>query len=648
LRSYVSERQAAVLRRVFEEGKPLYVEDATAFPGRTLWLDNRLVPIRGEDGTVEHVLGVSRDATQRKKHEEALRYRIAYEGVVATASRRLVDVEPAEVPAAVEAVLALVTEFAEADRGFVYLLAPDGVTVAEAHEWPSRPERPHGARFVGASALSLPFVASHARRLESLRIASVAALGPEASAEKRSLEAAGVRSTIVVPLACAGALVGVIGCSMLEREREWSDDVDALLRLVGEVLASAVVRSRAREAVERMETELLKVQKLESIGILAGGIAHDFNNILTAIWGNVSLARACAGEDVRVRDRLADAEAALQRARELTRQLLAFSKGGAPVRKVVRLDQLVRDAAAFGTREPSVSLQVDLPGDLWRVLADETQITQVVQNLALNAAEAMPDGGTLSVRADNVAVGPDSVLPLAPGRYVRIGVADEGVGIPAENLPKIFVPYFTTKTHGSGLGLATSFAIVRRHGGHITIDTALARGTTLSVYLPAVLDAPEPIAPREMLALRGSGRVLVLDDDASVRESLVGMLRHLGYQAASARDGAEAIGLCARARERAEPFDAVIMDLTIRGGTSGKDTIRRLLEIEPNLAVVVSSGYASDPIMSDYASHGFRGVMMKPYDLNELGRALHRLLAREPSGELPGAVPSEPRSHSNG
>jgi len=393
---------------------------------------------------------------------------------------------------------------------------------------------------------------------------------------------------------------------------------------------------------KRMEEELLKAQKLESVGVLAGGIAHDFNNILTAILGNIGLAKMYAEPEGKVHARLAEAEKASLRARDLTQQLLTFSKGGAPVTQTASIGDLVRDSASFAVHGSPVRLEFSIPPDdpsatdrtfasrqtLWPVEVDEGQISRVVNNLVINAVQAMPEGGAIRIRAENVTVEAKQVPALEAGRYVKVSIEDPGIGIPGEQLPKIFDPYFTTKEGGSGLGLAASYAIVKKHKGLLTVESELGVGTTFRIYLPASGKEVRARAETGSLPPTGTGRVLVMDDEEVVREVAAQMLSHLGYEADSAGDGAEAIELYVDAKESGRPYAVVIMDLTVVGGMGGKEAIRRLRVIDPEVKAIVSSGYANDPVMASFEAYGFNGVVAKPFRIQELSETLHGAITK--------------------
>ena len=365
----------------------------------------------------------------------------------------------------------------------------------------------------------------------------------------------------------------------------WSPiTADGKLRMIVNVL---------RDVTEhrKMEEELIKAQKLETVGVLAGGIAHDFNNILTAIWGYLSLAKAAARPMGEVVELLIEAEKASVRARDLTQQLLTFSRGGTPVKRPLSLGAVLKDATGFALSGSNVRCEMAVPENLWLAEADEGQMNQVINNLVLNAVQAMPRGGVIRISARNVRAGSVEGVPLSGRDYVMISVRDEGIGIPEEHLQKIFDPYFTTKQQGSGLGLSITYSIVRNHDGAITVTSTLGEGTTFSVYLPAAETQAVPELREANNPPDGTGRILFMDDDEVVRSVGRRMLEHLGYEVAIAGDGGEMLASYGKAMGDGKPFDAVIMDLTIPGRMGGKEAIGRLLALDPRARAIVSSGY---------------------------------------------------------
>jgi len=378
---------------------------------------------------------------------------------------------------------------------------------------------------------------------------------------------------------------------------------------------------------KRLDEERLRTQKLESLGVLAGGIAHDFNNLLTGILGNLSLAKADLPETGPVAERLAETEKATLRAKNLTQQLLTFAKGGAPIKTEASLAELIQDAAGFAVRGTKAVCEYDCAEDLWLAEVDTGQLSQVLQNLVINAVHAMPEGGAIRLAARNLTVNPGE-LPLTPGKYVLITIRDHGIGIPPEHLAKIFDPYFTTKQSGSGLGLAVVHSIIANHAGQITVDSELGKGTVFSIYLPSVGKRPLAEKPAEKPARlsKGQGKILVMDDEELIRNVSTAMLKQLGYEAHAANDGKEAITLYLQAKKDGQPFDVVIMDLTVPGGMGGKEAIAHLRQLDPKIKAVVSSGYANDPIMANFSEYGFCGVAPKPFSLQDLSKLLQMIL----------------------
>ncbi|UCF84628.1 MAG: PAS domain S-box protein [Desulfobacteraceae bacterium] len=394
----------------------------------------------------------------------------------------------------------------------------------------------------------------------------------------------------------------------------------------------------ARDIRERkkMEEDLLRIQRLESIGTLAGGIAHDFNNLLTGVLVNVDFARMDLDPEDKIYKRLSDAKKACFSARELSQQFITFSRGGAPMKRVASITETIKNSANLALAGSDVTWECSIADDLWLVEFDESQIRQAIHQLVTNSKEAMPEGGTIELQAENIIIsskGHEKNLGLRHGEYVKISIQDQGVGIPKENLSKIFDPYFSTKEMGArkgmGLGLTTAFSIIKRHDGHVTVESELNKGTITCIYLPA----SKKELPKKKEAERDyppiKGKILVMDDEEVIRDTSGQVLSFLGHNVVLSKDGLEAVDLYQRAKEAGEPFDAVILDLTVRAGMGAKEAIKRFVGIDPNIKAIVSSGYPDDPIITNFSKYGFSGTIAKPYNGEELEKVLNKVLRKE-------------------
>jgi PAS domain S-box-containing protein len=419
----------------------------------------------------------------------------------------------------------------------------------------------------------------------------------------------------------------VITRSGEERIISWHDSLlrDAKGRVTGLISSGVDVTHTVH-----LEHELQRMDKLESLGVLAGGIAHDFNNMLTGIIGNINLARIEDDTD-RSSELLQEAEQEILQARGLSQQLLTFAKGGAPVRSVQDLAPVLREAVSFALRGSDVSASFDLPANLWWASMDKGQLSQVFSDIVINADEAMPARGTISVIARNVTVDDGAYPDLAPGDYVRIDLSDTGVGIAETNLRRIFDPFFSTKRRGSGLGLATSYAIVHKHDGTIGVASTPGAGTTFSIFLPAAPASPAPQSRETAPRFSGHGCVLVMDDEPTVRQVAVAMLKKLGYEAEAVPDGASALRADAEASAARRPFSVILMDLTIPSGMGGQEAAAALRESHTPAQLIASSGYATDPVMAQYREYHFDGVLAKPYNFAELTSVLASLATQRSS-----------------
>jgi len=384
----------------------------------------------------------------------------------------------------------------------------------------------------------------------------------------------------------------------------------------------------------RIEEELMKTVRLDSLGFLAAGIAHDFNNILTGILGNISMIRLQPSLDKETAERLQEAEKAVQQASKLTGQLLTFAKGGEPVKEFTSLAEIVKEMSQFACRGSNSVCVYDLQPHLPALFADKGQIGQVIHNLVLNSIQAMPNGGEIHLSLKSVEIAAKDSLPLAAGRYLLLSVQDQGTGIEKEILPKIFDPFFTNKPNGTGLGLATCYSIVKRHGGHIEAHSSPGEGALFRIYLPIVeekealpVEVPDVTENKPVFPERGSGRILVMDDELMIQKLVVRMLEHLGYKADAVKDGDEAIQYYREAMDASSPYRAVIMDLTIPGGMGGKEALVKIKEIDPSVCAIVSSGYSNDPVIANYQKYGFANAISKPFQFEELSGILKNTLS---------------------
>ncbi len=374
------------------------------------------------------------------------------------------------------------------------------------------------------------------------------------------------------------------------------------------------------------EEEMLRESRIDSLGILAAGIAHDYNNLLTAIIGNISLAKITLSKDDPNHTILTDAENASSMAKNLTQQLMAFSKGGSPVKKNTSVRNLLVDTAYFVLRGSQIQVVFDVDELLWDAVIDRGQIGQVVNNIILNARQSMPEGGLIRIGAENAVIGDSAMVPLKKGNYIRISIEDQGQGIPDDVLPRIFDPYFSTKETGSGLGLAIPYTIIKKHEGLINVASQRGVGTTFVIHLPASLRREGEHFDVEPKKVTSGGRILLMDDEMIILDLGLKAMRHLGYEVVTAANGSEAVRLFREAAEAGKPFDAVILDLIIPGGAGADRIIADLKAIDPGIKAVVASGYADDPVMVDYGSYGFSGVLIKPFSLDDIEQELARVL----------------------
>ncbi len=381
----------------------------------------------------------------------------------------------------------------------------------------------------------------------------------------------------------------------------------------------------------RLEREIIKAQKIEALGLLAGGIAHDFNNMLMGIQGYINLTQiSCSrGEKQNVENFLVKAEKAVDQARDLAQQLLVFTKGGTPVKTALLLQDMIKEIASFVVRGSSIKMVFEIDDDLWPIEADPSQISQVLNNLLINAVQAMPEGGNITLRARNIIL-ESGHITLKPGKYIQIQVQDQGCGIPRSLLPSIFDPYFTTKTEGNGLGLAVVHSIIKKHGGHIAVASRPGEGTLFTIHLPATEKEPEHMdQTMPSTVMEKGGRILILDDEDLIREVLSAMLQNLGFETTAVAVGEDMLRIYREAMEKGDPFIMVITDLTLPGQKSGLVYAEELRKLDPDAVIVAVSGYANDPVMANPGKFGFKGAISKPFKLGILQQALADILSRQ-------------------
>ncbi|MEZ7893396.1 MAG: response regulator [Candidatus Wallbacteria bacterium] len=393
---------------------------------------------------------------------------------------------------------------------------------------------------------------------------------------------------------------------------------------------SVVIISRDITIRRKMEEEMQKSSKLESLGILAGGFAHDFNNILMAIVGNVAVAKKRINDKDKVFELLQRIEKVSFKAKTLTEQLITFSKGGLPIKTPAVLNEIITNSTKFALTGSNILCNISIAENLWMAEVDANQISQVITNLIINSKQSVPaQNGIVEVKAENAKIENNERIGITEGMYVKISIIDNGSGISKDNINKIFDPYFTTKPESSGLGLTTAYSIIKNHGGAILVESEIDHGTTFEIYLPAYFKAAEPEKEHYTAAQAFDTKrktIAIMDDDEMVLTPVSSMLNDMGYNVISAHDGNELIDIYNKKKADNKKIDIFIMDLIVCGGPGGKETIGKLLTLEPEAKAIVSSGYSNDPVMSDYEKFGFKGILAKPYQEDDIKKAIDRLL----------------------
>ena len=655
--------------------------------GSTVWVEIKAKFIRDENGNPTGILGVSRDITERKKAREALRemkesfnylYDAAFEGIIIHDKGLILDVNNA---------IAKMLSYKQSEmiggNMFDYMTPNYRESAINAmHRGYSPPYEAVSKKKDGTPLVVEVAGRPHIHKGKHVRLVSVR----DITERKKAIEALKENENLyrslvethpdaVVMTDLEGKILAVndqaeimygakpdelIGVSVSElivkKDRKKAlkklseTRETGIVRNVGynvyrkdglEISAEtsvSLVRDKegkpkayigvTRDVTEKrkMEEELIKASKLESLGFLAGGIAHDFNNILTAILGNVTLAKMYGEKKKDFAPKLEEAERAIMRAKSLTQQLMTFSRGGAPIKESVSIVELIRETCDFALAGSNIKCDFDIQDRLWALQVDPVQISQVLNNLTINAKQAMPNGGDIRISLRNTVVEPARPIPVKPGNYVKMTISDTGEGIPEEIIDKIFDPYFTTKKDGSGLGLTTTYSIIKRHDGHIEVDSEKNKGATFNVYLPATDEQVPKKKTEKPQMLKGKGKILLMDDEEIIRKSVSELLESIGYNVECAPEGSEALDIYEREMKKAAPFDAVIVDLTVPGGMGGKKLFEKLREIDPTVKALVSSGHSRDPVMSDFKKYGFSGILHKPYRIEELSKVLAEIL----------------------
>ena len=452
-----------------------------------------------------------------------------------------------------------------------------------------------------------------------------------------------IKARMALDTAVKGAIGNFQGYSPTETgtPRLWDVIISPIWGSNGEVERLLAV-SRDITEQKQMADHLLQAQKMEAIGTLAGGIAHDYNNLLAIIMGNLSMAQEEIEPHSAMAEFLHEIEQASCKARDLTHQFLTLSQAGYPRKEWGSIESLLKAVRGQAQAYEGIEYTLSIQDDLWPVEFDSIQMHYAISNVLTNAVEAMPQGGKIAIETKNQVIedkSKDSTSPLNEGKYVKISIKDEGRGIPEKHLNRIFDPYFSTKERGvqkgMGLGLATAYAIVEKHGGHIMLNSTTGVGTTATIYLPVAVERRKrqrakhksvDIAPSISSGQLTTKRILVMDDEESLRNLAQKMLERLGHKVETVKDGVEAIETYEKHMDSGEPFDGVILDLTIKGGMGGEQTIRELMKIDPNVKAVVCSGYFNDPVLAHFEEYGFRGAMAKPYQKADLESVLKTIL----------------------
>jgi two-component system cell cycle sensor histidine kinase/response regulator CckA len=571
----VAHHHSTRIRQVFQTARIISDDPPFLLPPKNLWMEGRLIPMMDRDGTVASVVGIIRDVTERKLVENALKESEAL-------FRQIVQQMPYP----------------------VLICSPEGIVTIVNSAFLDMFKIPTENEIVGKmDLLKTPFTSEPGTIDEIKKAFSGATVI--------------IPDVMIFPDHAKGAFRGAENSGL-----SVEITVFPVYLLPGDIFQVVAIILDLTEK-KRMEEEMRKSEHLESLGLLAGGIAHDFNNLLSGIFGYVGLAQEYARDNRELKDCLSKAMEVFGQAKSLTQQLFTFSRGGSPVRKIASIAELLSNLTSSAPLDPKVRRTLVLQPDLWVCEADVGLVSEAINSILINAQQTMPDGGEVTVSAENFIVADNGKPGLIKGNYVKISVHNCGAYIPRQQLSKIFDPFFTTKQKGGGLGLAIAYSIIKKHNGHIEIASEPDRGTSVSVYLPAAGPAASKAAAEKTgVVSKTNGRILIMDDEGFVLDAMSGVLKSFGYTVASAKDGAQAIKEYLDARVAGQPFDAVILDLTIQGGFGGKHVLSELRELDPDVSAVATSGFSDDPVMAYPEEFGFKAAICKPYTIEELGRIL--------------------------
>jgi signal transduction histidine kinase/CheY-like chemotaxis protein len=561
---------------------------------------------------------------------EQLAYQVKLENLIATISTTFINLAPAEIDKGINRALKSIGEFICADHGYVFLLSEDETRVDNAYEWRAKGIEPRTSKCKGLALKDFPLLAEKIGNSEDLHITCVAELPAEIKADNNLLQLQGIQSVVGVPMVSVKSVIGLLGFYSVREKQSWSDDMVALFKIVGEMFVNALERKRVEEEKKDMQTQLFRAQKMEAIGTLAGGIAHNFNNILAVLQGNAQLISMDLDPTNPHYELVKEIEKQTKLGASLTRQLLGFAQGDVYEVRPINLNELVKETSTtFGRTKKEIIIHRKLQEDLPFVESDTGQIEQVLMNLYINAAHAMPSGGTLYLETGTVGHEEvqDTPFRMKPGNYVLLSVTDTGVGMDKETQERIFDPFFTTRKvgRGTGLGLATVYGIIKAHKGYIVVKSEKDRGTTLKIYLPASeKEASKPVrVPEEVI--KGTETILLIDDEEPVLRVGTRVLNKLGYTVLEAKSGHGAVEIYKFNKNK---IDLIILDM-IMPDMGGGEVYDLLKAINPEAKVLLCSGYSIDGQAMEILDRGCNGFIQKPFDVKGLSGKIRAVIESE-------------------